>query len=58
MCARPARKSLRVLCLEPPAERFEVDWGHLGVLDYTGDKRKLYAFNENPARGVLPVNTF
>jgi transposase len=33
------------LCMEPaPSERFEVDWGHFGVLDYTGDKRKLYAF--------------
>jgi transposase len=28
----------------PPGERFEVDWGHFGVLDYEGDKRKLYAF--------------
>jgi hypothetical protein len=28
----------------PPGERFEVDWGHFGVLDYAGDKRKLYAF--------------
>jgi len=31
--------------VEPsPGERFEVDWGHFGVLDYFGDKRKLYAF--------------
>jgi transposase len=31
--------------MEPaPAERFEVDWGHFGTLDYDGDKRKLYAF--------------
>jgi transposase len=28
----------------PPGERFAVDWGHFGVLDYCGDKRKLYAF--------------
>ncbi|MGH6675858.1 MAG: IS21 family transposase, partial [Xanthobacteraceae bacterium] len=28
----------------PPAERFEIDWGHFGTLDYQGDKRKLYAF--------------
>jgi len=28
----------------PPGERFEVDWGHFGVLEYAGDKRKLYAF--------------
>jgi transposase len=31
--------------MEPaPAERFEVDWGHFGTLNYAGDKRKLYAF--------------
>ena len=31
--------------MEPaPAERFEVDWGHFGTLDYAGDKRNLYAF--------------
>jgi hypothetical protein len=31
--------------MEPaPAERFEVDWGHFGALDYAGDKLKLYAF--------------
>jgi transposase len=31
--------------MEPaPAERFEVDWGHFGALDYSGDRRKLYAF--------------
>ena len=30
--------------MEPAAgERFEVDWGHFGVLDYAGEKRKLYA---------------
>ena len=28
-----------------PGERFEIDWGHFGVLDYSGDKRKLYAFS-------------
>ena len=27
-----------------PGDRFEVDWGHFGSLDYQGDKRKLYAF--------------
>lgn len=27
-----------------PGDRFEVDWGHFGALDYQGDKRKLYAF--------------
>src|SRR6202050_5587430 len=31
--------------MEPLAgERFEVDWGHFGSLDYSGDIRKLYAF--------------
>jgi hypothetical protein len=31
--------------MEPaPGERFEIDWGHFGTLDYQGDKRKLYAF--------------
>jgi len=28
-----------------PGDRFEIDWGHFGVLDYNGDKRKLYAFS-------------
>lgn len=27
-----------------PGDRFEIDWGHFGSLDYSGDKRKLYAF--------------
>jgi len=31
--------------MEPSAgERFEIDWGHFGALDYQGDMRKLYAF--------------
>ena len=31
--------------MEPEAgERFEVDWGHFGALNYEGDQRKLYAF--------------
>jgi len=31
--------------MEPAAgERFEIDWGHFGALDYQGDTRKLYAF--------------
>jgi len=44
--ARPPLKPKRAfLRMEPPpGERFEVDWGHFGVLDYAGDKRKLYAF--------------
>src|SRR5690348_13438068 len=38
----PRRAFVRV---EPIAgERFEVDWGHFGALDYAGDQRKLYAF--------------
>jgi transposase len=39
---RPNRAFLRME--PPPGERFEVDWGHFGTLDYQGDKRKLYAF--------------
>jgi len=39
---KPNRAFLRME--PPPGERFEVDWGHFGVLDYAGDKRKLYAF--------------
>jgi len=39
---KPNRAFLRME--PPPGERFEVDWGHFGALDYAGDKRKLYAF--------------
>lgn len=39
---RPVRAYVRVE--SAPGERFEVDWGHFGVLDYEGDPRKLYAF--------------
>ena len=40
--AAPRRAFVR---MEPIAgERFEVDWGHFGALDYSGDSRKLYAF--------------
>jgi len=39
---KPSRAFLRME--PPPGERFEVDWGHFGSLDYAGDKRKLYAF--------------
>jgi transposase len=28
-----------------PGDRFEIDWGHFGALDYSGDQRKLYAFS-------------
>jgi hypothetical protein len=28
-----------------PGDRFEIDWGHFGSLDYEGDARKLYAFS-------------
>jgi transposase len=40
--ARVPRAFIRVE--SSPGDRFEVDWGHFGVLDYQGDKRKLYAF--------------
>jgi transposase len=31
--------------MEPgPGERFEIDWGYFGSLDYQGDSRRLYAF--------------
>jgi len=40
--ARVPRAFVRVE--SSPGDRFEVDWGHFGVLDYQGDKRKLYAF--------------
>jgi transposase len=44
--ARPKAKPNRAFVrMEPtPGERFEVDWGHFGALDYSGDQRKLYAF--------------
>ena len=29
----------------PAGDRFEIDWGHFGALDYSGDTRKLYAFS-------------
>ena len=43
---RPQLKAQRAFVrMEPLAgERFEVDWGHFGSLDYSGDLRKLYAF--------------
>ena len=28
-----------------PGDRFEIDWGHFGSLNYEGDARKLYAFS-------------
>ncbi len=39
---RPARAFVRVE--SSPGDRFEIDWGHFGALDYQGDRRKLYAF--------------
>ena len=31
--------------MEPaPGDRFDIDWGHFGALDYAGTPRKLYAF--------------
>lgn len=51
---RVARSAPRAFVrMEPaPGERFEIDWGHFGALDYQGDKRKLYAFAlvEAPSR--------
>jgi transposase len=43
---RPQLKAQRAFVrMEPLAgERFEVDWGRFGSLDYSGDQRKLYAF--------------
>ncbi|HXJ43893.1 MAG TPA: IS21 family transposase [Bryobacteraceae bacterium] len=42
---RPKSTPRAFVRMEPIAgERFEVDWGHFGALDYAGDKRKLYAF--------------
>ena len=42
---RPKPAPRAFVRMEPIAgERCEVDWGHFRSLDYTGDKRKLYAF--------------
>lgn len=43
---RPRPESKRAFVrMEPFAgERFEVDWAHFDVLNYSGDIRKLYAF--------------
>jgi transposase len=38
----PPRAFVRVE--SSPGDRFEIDWGHFGALDYQGDRRKLYAF--------------
>ncbi len=44
--ARPNPQAKRAYVrMEPgPGERFEIDWGHFGVLTYQGHARKLYAF--------------
>jgi len=43
--ARPEAPKRAFVRMEPLAgERFEVDWGHFGALNYSGDSRKLYAF--------------
>src|ERR1051325_2735958 len=39
----PKRAYVRVE--SSPGERFEIDWGHFGSLNYQGDERKLYAFS-------------
>jgi len=42
---RPLHPPRAFVRMEPsPGERFEIDWGHFGALDYQGDQRKLYAF--------------
>ena len=42
---RPAPAKRAFVRMETLAgERFEVDWGHFGALNYSGDSRKLYAF--------------
>ena len=42
---RPLHPPRAFVRTEPsPGERFEIDWGHFGALDYQGDQRKLYAF--------------
>jgi transposase len=38
----PPRAFVRVE--SSPGDRFEIDWGHFGALNYDGDQRKLYAF--------------
>src|SRR5271167_2693385 len=53
---RVARSAPRAFVrMEPsPGERFEIDGGHFGALDYQGDKRKLSAFCliEAPSRSL------
>lgn len=42
---RPVKHQRAYVRIEVMAgERFEVDWGHFGSMDYDGDRRKLYAF--------------
>src|SRR5260370_14564954 len=40
----PRPHGLSCVWSSSPGERFEIDWGHFGALDYQGDQRKLYAF--------------
>jgi hypothetical protein len=40
------------------ASIFEVDWGHFGALDYSGDRRKLYAFALIGGRTRWPPGSF
>ena len=40
-----AAKHAYVRVESPAGDRFEIDWGHFGALDYSGDARKLYAFS-------------
>lgn len=41
---RPNTQRAFIRMEHAPGERFEIDWAHFGVLDYGGEKRKLYAF--------------
>jgi hypothetical protein len=42
--ANPQAKRAYVRMEPGPGERFEIDWGHFGVLSYQGHAGKLYAF--------------
>ena len=44
MSAQTASRRAFVRMEPSPGERFDIDWGHFGVLLYNGTPRKLYAF--------------
>jgi transposase len=45
---RPQRSSARTAAVRrfetPPGKQAQVDWGHLGTLEWAGQERKLWAF--------------